>query len=213
MIHSTIAYPTAETLRLRSRGTMPHWELDQGVYFITFRLADSLPRAVAERLRDQRRRLMQIAGRPRDVLNRAAVNVQLMKEFNLELDRGDGACHLRDRRAAALVEQVVRFRDGERHRLLAWSVMPNHVHVVFQLLCGDQLGSLMHSWKSYSANQVNTLLGRTGRFWQPEYFDHVVRHERELRRVVEYTVENPRSAGIEEWPYAGVTPLYVASFV
>jgi hypothetical protein len=84
---------------------------------------------------------------------------------------------------------------------------------VFQLLRGDQLGSLMPSWKSYSANQANTLLGRTGRFWQPEYFDHVVRHERELRRVVEYTVENPRSAGIEEWPYAGVTPLYVALFV
>jgi hypothetical protein len=61
------------------------------------------------------------------------------------LDDGKGACHLRDPRIAELVTNALRFWDAQRYRLMAWCVMPNHVHVVFRLLLGQELASLLRS--------------------------------------------------------------------
>ncbi len=58
--------------------------------------------------------------------------------------------------------------DGERYRLIAWVVMPNHVHVLIELLEGYPLGEVIHSWKSYTANKANEILGRQDRFWFPD---------------------------------------------
>jgi REP element-mobilizing transposase RayT len=68
--------------------------------------------------------------------------------------------------------------DGQRYRLLAWVVMPNHVHVLIETMTGHTLAAVLHSWKSYTAKEANRLLGRTGDFWQPEYFDRFIRDDR-----------------------------------
>jgi REP element-mobilizing transposase RayT len=77
------------------------------------------------------------------------------------------------------------------------------VHVVVAPLGRQQLETILHSWKSFSAQQANRMLGRTGRFWQREYFDHLVRNEGSLRRIVEYVKDNPRRAGLQNWPWVG----------
>jgi REP-associated tyrosine transposase len=91
--------------------------------------------------------------------------------------------------------------DGERYRLLAWCVMPNHVHVVFRLLPGEGLAAILSSWKSYTAKEANRILGRTGKFWEREYWDRLIRSEDHLERAIAYVESNPGKAGLWDWPW------------
>ena len=70
------------------------------------------------------------------------------------------------------------------------------------------LASILHSWKSYTANEANKILRRNGEFWQREYYDHLIRDDRDLDRCVAYTVQNPVKSGLcklwEDWPWSGL---------
>ena len=81
--------------------------------------------------------------------------------------------------------------------------MPNHVHVLFRLLADCKLAEVLHTWKSYSAKNANRLLRRTGKFWQHEYYDHLVRSEEEFYRTVTYVLDNPNKAGLRNWRWVG----------
>ena len=122
------------------------------------------------------------------------------------IDSGKGACYLRDERIARLVQDALKYFDGHRYRLIAWCIMPNHVHVLIEMM-GESLSKIVHSWKSYTAHQANKLLGRNGVFWGPDYFDRYIRDEKHLNATVEYILRNPVMAGLvddpEEWPWAG----------
>jgi REP element-mobilizing transposase RayT len=102
---------------------------------------------------------------------------------------------------AKVVADALRHFDGVQHELFAWCVMPNHVHVVFQVLAEYTLPQIMHSWKSYSAKQANKILGRSGYFWQREYYDHLVRDVSEFHRAVAYVIDNPKRAGLKNWEW------------
>jgi REP element-mobilizing transposase RayT len=81
--------------------------------------------------------------------------------------------------------------------------MPNHVHVVFSPFGENRLETILHSWKSYSAQRANQALGRTGHFWQREYFDHLIRNEGSLQKISQYVLDNPQKAGLRNWPWVG----------
>lgn len=89
--------------------------------------------------------------------------------------------------------------------------MPNHVHAIVQPLAGNELHDILHSWKSFSSKGINRLLGRSGPFWQPEYYDHLIRNERDFLRQVDYVLTNPQRAGLTNWKWvgsgAGVSPV------
>lgn len=91
--------------------------------------------------------------------------------------------------------------DGKRYRLVAWCVMPNHVHVVCKLLPGQELSSVLKSWKSYTAKKSDEILGRSGAFWQREYYDRLIRDEDEFERAIRYVVSNPARAGLKNWKW------------
>lgn len=114
-------------------------------------------------------------------------------------DRGAGGCFLRDTRIGDLMANALRFWEGKRYRLLAWCVMPNHVHVVSRLLPGQELSSVLHGWKSFTARKANVILGRSGAFWQREYYDRLIRDGDELERAVGYVIRNPERAGLTGW--------------
>ena len=128
----------------------------------------------------------------------------LLKKVERCLDRGIGCCYLSDPRVAAVAAETLRHFHGQRYRLLAWCVMPNHVHVLFSPLREHTLDAILHSWKSFSAQQANAFLGRTGPFWQREYFDHVVRDQSSLRKITQYIRDNPKRAGLPNWPWVEV---------
>jgi hypothetical protein len=115
-----------------SRGYVPHFDSPETIQFVTFRLADSLPRFVIEALQDKD-----------DAIQR----------IDVELDSGLGACWLRRDDIASLVQEALLHFDGERYRLLAWCLMPNHVHVVFEAVASRNLGDIVRSWKSFTADE------------------------------------------------------------
>lgn len=93
---------------------------------------------------------------------------------------------------SALVEDVLRYYDGERYELGEYVVMPNHVHAVVAPLQGYELSTVLQTWKSYSAHKINALVGRKGKLWQKETFDHIVRSPEQLERINAYIRDNPK---------------------
>jgi REP element-mobilizing transposase RayT len=173
-----------------SRGYLPHLKVEGATYFVTFRLADSLPREVLERLESWRADQL----RRREAGERVAIDAEFSAQLDEYLDAGSGACWLRDARVASLVADALRHFVGERYRLHAWVVMSNHVHALVQPLAGFALEEILHSWKSFTAHRAKKLFGRDGEFWQPESYDHWVRDETEFARFKRYIEENPVKA-------------------
>jgi len=186
--------PFSTRVFVRSRGYLPHWEVDNAIYFITYRLADSLPRQVIEKLRLEYKWALR-------KMERARVTEWFHGRLDEFLDEGRGACHLKVPEIAKIVIETWQYFDHQRYDLIAWCVMPNHVHLIARIFSGADLDRILHSWKSYTANQANVLLGRRGKFWWREYYDHCIRDEDELGRSVRYVLENPAKAGLEPWPY------------
>ncbi len=133
---------------------------------------------------------------------------RVVKLFSEKMDRyldaGRGNCLLNDFDAARAVRDVLLHFDGKKYQLLAWCVMPNHVHVVYRAFREYDIAAIVGGWKSFSARQVNAVLGRAGPIWQREYYDHLIRFPGELSRVVRYLAENPAKAGLKDWPWVGV---------
>lgn len=143
---------------------------------------------------------------PRDVIAALRSKPDAVLLIDQKLDAGLGACRLRDPEIASLVQDALLHFDGERYRLLAWCVMPNHVHVVAEMLEGHALSDVVKSWKSFTGRQANAHLGRSGAFWETDYFDRYMRDEAHLLRTISYVENNPLKAGLvsepAEWPWA-----------
>jgi REP element-mobilizing transposase RayT len=179
--------PRAATMT--SRRNMPHWRQSQALYFVTFRLADSLPLERLEELRrdreDQKRFFTEDAT-VQDIWERE----RCIDEW---LHAGHGSCCLKNADAGEIVENALRFFDGDRYRLGPFVVMPNHVHGLVMPLPGHDLSKILHSWKSFTSNAVNRVLKRTGQLWQDESFDHIVRSQEHAEKFKYYIRENPAS--------------------
>ncbi len=196
----------SKDVQIRRGAYLPHWTKDSAVYAVTFRLADSLPQSVLQDWFAEKQAIVaraRQANRPLTDDEAKELNRLHSERVERYLDSGVGECWLRDERIAAIVANTLKHFDGERYQLLSWCIMPNHVHVVFQPAPGQVLADLMRSWKTFSAREANMKLGRTGEFWQPEYYDHLVRDADDLRHAVEYAWENPDKAGFEDWTWRG----------
>lgn len=79
--------------------------------------------------------------------------------------------------------------------------MPNHVHVLVGELRREKMKAQVSSWKKWSATEINRLLGRKGRFWQTEHFDHLVRSQSAFERFQRYIAENPAKAKLRQGEY------------
>ena len=170
-----------------SRGYLPHFEGGAVPQTLTFRLYDSLPAALRATWASELARLPEAERRS-----------QRRRRIETALDNGYGACLLANPDVARLMVDALKHFDRERYHLHAWCVMPNHVHVLVTPLGHHTLSSIIHSWKSHTANRANKRLGRRGAVWMQEYFDRAVRDERHLIAAVEYIENNPVQAGLCE---------------
>jgi len=197
------APPRFGEVHIRRRGHLPHWEKEEGLYFITFHLADSLPHSVLAKI-SERHHILAITKQnnanllPEQKALLAGYSHARIEEY---FDSGAGSCPFLDMRIAGVMAAALRFRDGVHYRLLAWCVMPNHVHVVARLFPGQELAKVVKAWKNFSAKAANQALGRKGRFWQREYYDRLIRNGGELDRATRYVVENPAKAGLKNWTW------------
>ena len=172
-----------------SRGYLPHCDVPGLLQSITFRLADSLPGEVLHRLLQEEK----------DDLIR-------YKRIEQLLDTGHGACWLRQAAVANIVEHALLHGDGKRYRLLAWCVMPNHIHVLIETGSAYPVSKIVQGWKSYTARLINQHLGRSGSVWMRDYFDRYIRDEHHLAAVIAYIHNNPVKAGLvsheQDWHHS-----------
>ena len=171
----------------QSRGDLPHMYKAGCTYFVTFCLDD------VARYKASVRRARENDDSPDDVARQS------------EPPFSKGSCVLGRPQAAEIVEAAMVHFQEVRYALHAWVVMPNHVHAVMTPSEGQGMSKILHSWKSYTANRINKLFGRSGRLWQDESFDHVIRSEDDLINFIAYTENNSVTAKLcdspEDWPY------------
>ncbi len=171
-----------------SRRYLPHCDVPGLIQAVTFRLDDALPAEVVQRL-----------------LQEEPNETQRLRRIEAYLDAGHGACLLRQQACASIVEQALLFFDPVRYRLLAWCVMPNHVHVLIETRECWPLAGIVQAWKSFTAKAINTHLRRGGSLWQRDYFDRFIRDDLHLAATVAYIDDNPVRAGLvertEDWPF------------
>jgi len=187
------------------RRLLPHRDDEMSLLqSITYRLADSLPQHLLVQLKTE---LETIPAEKQEVESR--------KRIEEWLDAGYGACQLQHPEAAEIVVNGWKHFNGERYDLIAWVVMPNHVHVLIRLYEGQLLGKVVQSWKSYTGRKISALkLYRAGArcsqggksFWMREYWDRYIRDEEHLANTIDYIHNNPVKAGLvkhpEEWKWS-----------
>lgn len=206
-----------------SRRNLPHWRRDGAIYWVTFRLADSLPQSKLAQLRNEREAWLQANPEPwtsdqvRDHEARFSERVQQW------LDAGYGSCALARPDIREAVRACLTRFDGDRLHLHAAVIMPNHVHALIEPLSdtdipvcasesnpqtgmsvsppADALSRLLKGMKGASARAANLLLGQSGAFWMDESYDRIVRSEEEYRRFMDYVRTNPSNAGLAPHQY------------
>ena len=185
-----------------SRSYLPHIDAPYAAQGVTFRLADSVPRSVIDRWREE----IALSA----VLRTEEVRYQeLLRRIARYEDAGWGECHLTRPEIATLVCEAIVRLDGQRYRLWEWCVMPNHVHVLLKQFQGFPLGDVVRRWKGTTAREANAILGRRGPFWMREYHDRRIRDGQHLDRARAYVRNNPVKAGLcerpEDWPWSSAS--------
>ncbi len=172
------------------RGYLPHRDQPGLTQFVTFHLADSFPVS----LRSEWEHLSKIE---EDLERRA--------QFEAYLDKGRGDCHLRRHNIARLIENNLLKFSGERYQLRAWVLMPNHLHVLFEVGTVS-MSETVGAWKKHTARLAHRLLRKRGAFWANDYFDTYMRNADHERRTIRYIENNPVKAKLisesREWPWS-----------
>ena len=199
-------------MTFRNRGYLPHLELPDSTFFVTFRLAGTLPQTILASFKEERHLLSNIAqeqNRRLTLAEEARLKYLETKKIQDYLDKGIGDCWLKVPAIAEIIKQAILFFHGSRYINHAFCIMPNHVHWLVTpggaSTNDSKLITIMHSIKSFTAHQVNKQLQRTGSIWSKEYYDHLVRSSEEFGRLLVYTFENPVKAGLckewQDWPW------------
>lgn len=199
------------------RRNLPHIQPEGATLFITFRLANSLPKEVVERLLAEKKRAEE---RNKQHSEKSQREKQIYLEHQRFFEKWDealdklnyGEKYLSNPKIADLIAESLHYRDGKVYDLEAFCIMPNHVHLVSTPLDEGNgkyhsLSKIMHSLKRYTAYEANLILGRAGTFWQHENYDHFIRNAAEFERILKYVLYNPVKAGLVdnwtkwEWSY------------
>ncbi|HYV27830.1 MAG TPA: transposase [Candidatus Eisenbacteria bacterium] len=179
-------------------------------YFVTFRLADSLPKEVLlkfEREKAERLRRLNDFARRGEAITDSEEDIarDFRRSIERYLDRGAGACHLRRPDIAGLVANAMRHFHESRYLLHEWVVMPNHVHAIVWPTPNHLLGDLLKSWKQFSSRRAKKIVGMGEEpFWQPESYYHWIRSDE--ARISRYIRNNPVTARLcarpEDWRWS-----------
>lgn len=223
------------------RRHLPHWQPEGAIYFVTFRLAGSLPLTAIEALKQKRNMLLKGLNQDSDISEiyspfvstadrkshlQLYVERKIFQAYDDLLDyRHGGSFWLSKPDIAELVKEAIEHRDQTTYNLYAYCIMPNHVHMVLKLADRERdndetryypLTKVLQGLKSFTALKANRKLHRKGTFWQSESFDHVIRDSKELEQSISYVLNNPVKAGLvkkwKDWPYIYCYPDFESDF-
>ncbi|MCB1226047.1 MAG: cobalamin-dependent protein, partial [Verrucomicrobiales bacterium] len=187
-------------VKIRQGRKLPHWEQEGATYAITFRQGDSIPATIRQEWQQERARLTNLLQEGGTLTEEFYARLQSLfrEEVDAALDAGHGSCLLANEALASALEDSLRRFDGERYHLLAWCIMPNHVHVLIKPLPGHDLQEILHSWKSYTGHLAKKQGLCEKPLWEEEYYDHLIRDEADWFNQLCYVLKNPQKAGLTE---------------
>jgi REP element-mobilizing transposase RayT len=177
---------------------LPHWRQEGATYFVTFRLADSLPQSKLVELECLKEEWERRYPPPRAKAVWEELTRQVYERVERWLDQGMGSCVLQHAALAAWVTSALHHFNDDRYELDCYTVMPNHAHVIGRPLTAEAhaLETILGSWKKYSSRRINRALKRVGDLWQGESYDRIIRDEEHLWRAIQYIGSNPDRAGL-----------------
>ena len=190
-----------ETLRF-ARRTLPHWLVADASYFVTLRLAGTLPKAVIEVMQRERESVMETEDVRHELAQRQFVQIERLLD-------GDASNRL-DLTVPEVARMCLANLDWLRKRgwrIFAATVLGNHVHLLLRSENGRsrELLAELDQYKGFTGREANRLLGRQGRFWARDQFDHWLRDAGKFDAVVRYIARNSVKAGLvadwREWPW------------
>lgn len=188
-----------EVIEVNDKGLLPHWNQSGKIQYITFRLVDSLPQSRLSELKQLKEKFLKNNPLPWDY-DTLQKYWKTVSPFESELlDAGYGQCILKNADIRRIVSDSLSHFNGMRYDLLAYVIMPNHVHILLLIYDGEQIENIMHSLKSFTSKMINRKTGQSGSVWMREYFDRIVRTKQHLRHCIDYIKENPRFLPEEEY--------------
>ncbi len=175
-----------------TQGDLPHWHREGKIFFITFRLADSMPPTAVNEFKNAVEEWLE--------RNDSIVNKKVAEEFekfkislqNKLLDQCLGQCILRNITARKIVIDSLHHFDHSRYHIHDYVIMPNHIHLLIEPLNDWKVQDIMASIKSYTAHEINKTLSMQGAIWQHESYDRIIRNDVHYYKVVNYIARNPR---------------------
>lgn len=206
---------------------LPHYQPPGNTFFVTLRLAGSLPLYVIQKLKSEyEAQLKLISGIQNEKVKRERYQdyqTSYFEKFDSVLGNyKNSVSWLRQTAVAEKVKEAIHYYDGKSYDLITYALMPNHVHMVFAPINVGRfseppksgrngvstyiVAKILQDLKKYTAVECNKILNRSGAFWQHESYDHVVRDEDELSRIIEYVLNNPVKAKLvdkwEDWKWS-----------
>ena len=172
---------------------LPHWHQDGKYVFVTFRLYDSLPQEKLQWLLEEKESWLKQHPQPWSEKTAKEYVDKFGKAVDRWLDNNYGDCLLKKTINRKIVEDALLFFNGERYDLVAFVVMPNHVHILMKLKEGNELIEIMRSIKSYTAKKINENENRTGPVWQSESYDRLIRDPAHFENVIRYIIANNKN--------------------
>ena len=163
---------------------LPHWQQGEAMQFVTFRLADSMPKIKLRQWREQRTAWLRWNPEPWDDKTTAEYHRLFTRKLEDWLDKGEGSCLFREEKNREILREILMKDHGTKAKHEAFVLMPNHAHLLFSPKA--PLERLMQVWKGISARKIGK-----GRIWQPNYRDTLVRDPRHYAKAVRYIRRNP----------------------
>lgn len=172
---------------------LPHIVQPNAIQHVTFRLADSMPQEVLDEIAAIRDEYLRKHPEPMDASTKREFHRILTEKEQAWLDAGLGSCVLRHPECRRTLEKSISHHDGVDFFVLAYVIMPNHVHLLARMIDDKSTFKVISNIKKFTARQINKLLGREGALWQRECYDRVIRDESYLQTCVVYIQNNPRN--------------------
>ena len=195
---------------------LPHIAPIGASFFVTFRLADSLPGILMKKLQEEFEGSIRHFKNSKGEINWDVVRKlksKYFKNIDIELDASKyGSCILRKNDVAQIVKNKLHQYANQYYDLVAYCIMPNHVHILIDTsiqmqgengeyeseLMDDyvQLHKIMNLIKGGASFEINRFLKRKGVLWQKDSYDTYIRNDAHFYLAIQYILQNPVKAGL-----------------
>lgn len=172
---------------------LPHWFQENKTMFVTFRLADSLPKNKVEEFLADRANMLKEEKRTAGNNTRKAYDIMMMRKMEYWLNNGYGNYILRREDVRNVLVEALYYYNNKEYLLHTFVVMPNHVHILLSSLTNKPINNIIGKVKEFTTFQLRKSLGINEDIWQKGIFDRILRNWDEFEKYVDYIANNPKS--------------------